>query len=87
MGILYLDIMPERPMHFITQEDVKVDLKGGIIQLLPTIQDATIRHRMSRVRELGSCDISRRNTIWKQGDISFSEIDSIRLPSVIGEIS
>jgi len=74
-------------MHAVTQEAVKIDLRASMTQLLPTIQDATIRRRMSEVQQLGSCDILRSGVIWKQGDISFCEPDCIRLRSVIGEIS
>lgn len=49
-GILYLDIMPERPIHYVTQEDFKDSLKSGITAFIPTIEDATIRRRMSDVR-------------------------------------
>ncbi|KAK3363735.1 hypothetical protein B0T25DRAFT_470020, partial [Lasiosphaeria hispida] len=86
-GILYLDIMPVRPLHYVVQEGVKVDLRGSLAALIPAIDDAKLRHRVSQVLEMGEVDIRRQGKIWKQGDISFCEPGSGRLSSVVGEIS
>ena len=86
-GILYLDIMPESTLHYAVQESVKIDLRESVATLIPTIDDATIRDRMSKVLEMGHVDIRRRGKIWKQGDVAFRETGSGRLSSLVGEIS
>ena len=42
---------------------------------------------MSKVLQTGHADIMRTAIILKQGDISFCDSDSDRLPSIVGEIS
>jgi hypothetical protein len=86
-GILYLDIRGEGPLHALVVDGIKINMREGVTGLIPTIHDATIRDRMSKVLQLGHVDIMRSGIIWKQADVSFYDMGSGRLSSVVGEIS
>lgn len=84
---LYLDITGESLLHALVQEGLKFDIQTKIIALIPTIHNATVRDRMSKVLQTAHADIMRTAIILKQGDISFCDSDLDRLPSIVGEIS
>jgi hypothetical protein len=84
-GIVYIDIMPESPLHARFKAAICEDLRVSLAELFAVTSNATIRQLIESIGEHGTASIKLEGKLHKQADISFAQAGN--LPLFVAEIS
>jgi hypothetical protein len=82
---VYIDIMPESPLHAEFQAAICEDLRVSLGELFAVTNDAAIRRLIKSFKDRGTASIKIEGKLDKQADISFAQAGN--LPLFVAEIS